>query len=136
MGLGSPLFGDGSPQGALNYHFCFFGRQDYFGIYTLCTKPSGEPGADQESGWRPRATGPTVKPGATYRVRAEITRRSFRVIVHEAGASPWKLPFWETTVTPMDDLAEARLLFASDEPPDSTADARWGAITISQATGG
>jgi hypothetical protein len=63
-------------------------------------------------------------------VRAEITRRGFRVVVSQAGDSDWRLPFWDSGELPMDDLAETRLLFCAVEPPEMTGTCRWGPITV------
>ena len=127
-GLSSPLFGSGSEQGDLAYRFCCFGRDQRFGVYTQLTPPGGATAG--EPGWQPRGQSPRFEVGTDYHLRAEITRRSFRVVVSEAQASRWRLPFWDSGALTMDDLGEARLLFSDVEPPDSTATSRWGPIRV------
>jgi hypothetical protein len=128
-GVDSQLFGSAEPTGELAYHFCFYGTRTRFGVHTQCN-PGPHGWASDEAGWHPRALSPPITVGATYRVRALITRRGFRVIVHEAGTAPGAYPFWDTRAAPMDDLPEARLLFADVEPPGATASTRWGPIRV------
>jgi len=130
LGIGSQLFGGATERGDLTYRFCFFGRTDRFGIYTACAKLPSDAPALGEPGWQPRAMSPEVKAGDTYHVRADITRRGLRVIVHGAKDDAWRIPFWDSGTLPMDDLAETRLMFSDDEPPNSTASTKWGAISI------
>ena len=68
--------------------------------------------------------------GKAYRVRVAITRRSFQVNVYDADQAPGSFPFWTTRAAPMDDLAEARLVFADVEPPGGSASSRWGPIRV------
>ena len=128
MGADSQLFGSAGPEGDLAYHFTFYGPQTRFGVYTQCAEPPAGTWTSSDAGWKLRATSPTVSLGTAYRVLARITRHSFRVTVHEAGQADWQMPLWDTLPVPMDELAEARLLFADVEPPGATASTRWGAI--------
>ena len=74
-----------------------------------------------------------LQAGQTYQVRAEITRRGFRVRVRLAGQDPWDLPFWDSRVVPMDSLERTRLLFADVEPEGGQGASRWGQIRITRA---
>jgi hypothetical protein len=73
---------------------------------------------------------PEIKPGETYRVRAEITRRAWRVVLRQPGQGDWSMPFWDTGAVPMDSLAGTRLVFADVEPDGGAGASRWAAIRI------
>ncbi len=131
-GISTPLFGSGTPAADLDYRFCFFGRTDRFAVYTQLAVLPENGSVPGDAGWSPRGQSPLFADGARYRVRAEIRRRGFRVVVTEAEASPWRLPLWDTGALPMDALDETRLLFAAVEPPDMTSSCRWGGIRVSR----
>lgn len=131
-GLSTPLFGSGTPSGDLDYRFCFCGLTDRFAVYTQAAQlpPDGRVAGDP--GWHLRGQSAPFAEGTTYRVRAEITRRSFRVVVGEAAATRWRPPFWDSGRLPMDALTSTRLLFAAVEPSGMTSQCRWGPIRISR----
>ena len=58
---------------------------------------------------------------ATYRVNAELTRSSWRVVVWPSDAQALQPPLWDTGLLPMDELDRTRLVFADVEPPGHTA---------------
>jgi len=91
------------------------------------------PWENLEPGWKPRAHSPVIEAKATYRVRAELTRRTWRVVVWPSDAQALQPPLWDTGLVPMDELARTRLVFADVEPPAHTAASRWGLITIWRA---
>ena len=90
----------------------------------------GEEWLNSSPGWRQRAASPEVQAGTTYRIRAEATRRTWRVIVRRPEQGPWEMPFWDTGAVPMDELLETRLMFADVEPEGSAGASRWGPIRI------
>ena len=133
MGIDSPLFGSGTPAGDLAYSFCVAGSGTRLRLSTQCSTPLRGPWQNAEAGWRVRAGSPPLAAEATYRLRASVTRRSFRVLLWESAQAEWDIPLWDSLPVPMDPLDEARLLFADVEPPGATAATRWGPITISRA---
>jgi hypothetical protein len=123
-GVDSQLFGAGTPTGDVAYRFCLYGTGSRFAVHAqLSASAEG-----QEAGWKQRGLGPPMVPGTTYRVRAAITRRSFRVIVRDASVAAGGYPVWDTGLVPMDELADVHLLLCDVEPPGATAATRWGAI--------
>jgi len=133
-GVDSQLFASGSSAGDLAFQFCFYCPRTRFGVHTQCSAAPGGAWVSGEGGWKPRAMSPAITVGITYRVQARITRRSFRVVVWEAGQPSWQLPLWDTLAVPMDELSETRLLFADVEPPNATAATRWGPIKVWRAS--
>jgi hypothetical protein len=130
MGRDSQLVGSATEAGKLAYQFTLYGPADRFGIYTQSAEDLEGAWVSTERGWKPRALSPPLELGGTYRVRAEITRRTWRVVVREHDASPWQPPLWDSGAAPMDALERTRLLFADVEPEDSQGASRWGPITI------
>ena len=130
MSRDSQLFGSAAETGQIGYHFTFYGPANRFGIYTQSAVDLDGAWASTERGWKPRAFSPDVELAAAYAIRAEITRRTWRVIVREASASPWQPPLWDTGTAPMDELEEARLVFADVEPEGGKGASRWGPIVI------
>lgn len=135
-GISTPLFGSGTAAGDLDYRFCFFGHTDRFAVYTQLAALPPDGSVPGSAGWHLRGQSPPFADGATYRVRAEITRRSFRVVVAEAETTPWRLALWDSGTLLMDAVDETRLLFAAVEPPDMTGTCRWGPITVSVGPSG
>jgi len=130
LGVDSPLFGSAQPTGELAMRFAFAGAKTRFLIHTQCSEPPSNGWAEHQVGWKCRGVSPPVTAGTTYRVRVAITRRSFQVNVYDADQAPGSFPFWTTRAAPMDDLAEARLVFADVEPPGGSASSRWGPIRV------
>lgn len=131
MGIDSQLLASAAPAGGeISYRFSFYGPRDRFGVYTQSSVALGEEWVDGSPGWRLRAQSPEAKVGETFHVRAELTRRSWRVVVRRPDQGPWEMPFWYSGPVPMDDLPETRLLFGDVEPENGTAASRWGAIRI------
>ncbi len=130
MGIDSQLFATSDAAGRISYRLSFYGPRDRFGIYTLAAGGLKGTWLQEDAGWRQRAVSAAVQVGKTYRVRAQITRRSFRIVVRELGADPWQPPLWDTGPAPMDELERASLLFADVEPPGGKAASRWGEIRI------
>jgi hypothetical protein len=130
MGVDSQLFGSGTPAGDLAYSFCCAGSRTRLSLSTQCHVALEGPWQNAEAGWGVRVLSPPLAVDRTYRVQARITRRSFRVLVWEAGQAAWALPLWDSSAVPMDELDRTRLLFADVEPPGATAATRWGPITI------
>ena len=129
MGLDSQLFG-AAENGALSYRFTFYGPRDRFGVYTRLSEPPKGLWAESPAGWHLRATSPPVELQGTYRVRAQITQSSFRVIVSRAQAEPWELPFWDSGAIPMDRLDSVQLLFADVEPEGSQGASEWARLRV------
>ena len=135
MGVDSQLFGAAAEDGRISFRFAVAGPVNHLALHTQCgTAPPGR-WVDGSPGWRLRAQSQEIKLGATYRLRAEITRQSFRAIVREPGQSAWDLPVWDSRAVPMDELAQTRLVFADVEPEGRTAASRWGAITMRRLPG-
>ena len=130
MGIDSQLFGSAAEDGRIGYQFTFYGPTSRFGIYTQSATELEGPWADPEPGWKARAFSPEVMLGKTYRVRAEVTRRTWRVTVHDPEDGPWQPAFWDTGPAPMDAIDEARLAFTDVEPEGGKGASRWGPITI------
>jgi hypothetical protein len=135
MGIDSQLFASATQPGDVSYRFAFYGPRDRFGVHTQSSVSLEDQWVDPGPGWRLRALSPEVKPGATYRVRAEVTRRTWRVSVRRPEQGPWEMPFWDSGAVPMDELAETRLLFADVEPENSSGASRWGPIRVWRARG-
>lgn len=129
LGADSPLFGSAQPTGELAPRFALAGAGTRFLVHTQYSELPTDWRRD-EAGWKCRGVSPPVAAGTPYRVRVAITQRSFQVSVYEAGQTPESFPFWTTGPVPMDELAEARLVFADVEPPGSTASTRWGPIRV------
>lgn len=125
-GVDSQVLGAGTPAGDIAYRFCFYCSGSRFAVHTQLSQAAG----GQEAGWRQRAQGPSVTLGTAYRVRAAITRRSFRVVVSDPALPEGGYPLWDTGRLPMDELAETRLLFSDVEPPGATASTRWAAVRV------
>jgi hypothetical protein len=132
MGVDSQLIASATETGEISYRFSFNGATNRFGIYTQSSHRLEEKWASSEPGWKPRASSPTAAINTTYRLRAEIRRRTWRVTVRERGQKPLQPPLWDTGLVPMDELAQTRLIFADVEPEKSTGASRWGPITIWQ----
>lgn len=130
MGVDSQLIASATDAGQVSYRFSFNGANNRFGVYTQSSRRLEEKWADPAPGWKPRALSPAVAINTTYQMRAEIRPTSWRVIVWERSQKSLQPPFWDTGAVPMDELAEARLLFADVEPEKSTGASRWGHINI------
>lgn len=130
MGIDSQLLASAAQAGDISYRFSFYGPRDRFGVYTQSLVALGDEWLDGSPGWRLRAQSPEAKPGETVHVRAELTRRTWRVVARRQDQGPWEMPFWDSGPVPMDDLPETRLLFGDVEPENGTASSRWGAIRI------
>jgi hypothetical protein len=133
MGADSQLLASANDTGTVSYRFSFYGPATRFGVYTQSTDKLVGLWEDLEPGWKPRAHSSSVEVNVTYRVRAELTRRTWRVTVWPSDAQPLQPPLWDTGAVPMDELAQTRLVFADVEPVGSTAASRWGPITIWRA---
>jgi len=129
-GIDSQLFASASQPGDISYRFAFYGPRDRFGVHTQSSVRLGDGWIDPSPGWRLRALSPEAKPGAPYRIRAELTRRTWRVSVRRQEQGPWEIPFWDSGAVPMDELADPRLLFADVEPENSAGASRWGPIRV------
>jgi hypothetical protein len=99
-------------------------------VYTRSERELRGPWLDTSAGWRLRTASGPVELGKAYRVRAEIRRGAFRVVVRAADDGEWDLPFWDSHTVPMDALPATRLRFADAEPEGSTAASRWERILI------
>ncbi len=132
-GIDSQLLGSANEQGTASYRFSFYLPQTHFGIYTQSTSQLSGLWENLEPGWKPRVHSSAVEAKATYRVRAELTRHSWRVVVWPSDVAALQPPLWDTGQVPMDDLPRTRLVFADVEPPGHTAATRWGPITIGQS---
>lgn len=132
MGIDSQVFASATETGIDSYRFSFYGPNDRFGIYTQSAKPLSGGWLDPSPGWRQRAQSAPIKPATEYRVRAEIRRTSFRVVVHPSKDSAWDLPFWDSGPVPMDSLDQARLRWADVEPEGRAGATRWGPIRIAR----
>jgi hypothetical protein len=132
-GIDSQLLGSANEQGTVSYRFSFYLPHTRFGIYTQSTSQLSGPWENLEPGWKPRAHSSAVEAKATYRVRAELTRHTWRVVVWPSDVAALQPPLWDTGQVPMDDLPRTRLVFADVEPPGHTAATRWGPITIGRA---
>ncbi len=130
IGIDSQLLGSANEQGTVSYRFSFYGPGTRFGVYTQSSVPLEGLWENLEAGWKPRAHSPMIEANATYRVRAALTRRTWRVMVWPSDAQTLQPPLWDTGLVPMDELAQTRLVFADVEPPGHTAASRWGPITI------
>jgi hypothetical protein len=130
MAVDSQLFESATEHGTDSFRFSFYGPRDRFGVYTQSERVLSGPWLDTSPGWRPRVQSGPVEQGKEYRIRAEIRRGSFRVVVRAADESVMDVPFWDSGEVPMDPLNETRLGFVDVEPPGSTARSRWGAIVI------
>jgi len=130
MAVDSQLFESATEHGTDSFRFSFYGPRDRFGVYTQSERVLSGPWLDTSPGWRPRVQSGPVEQGKEYRIRAEIRRGSFRVVVRAADDSVMDVPFWDNGEVPMDPLNETRLGFVDVEPPGSTARSRWGAIVI------
>jgi hypothetical protein len=133
MGVDSQLLASATHPGDVSYRFAFYGPRDRFGVHTQSSVGLGEDWVDGSAGWRLRALSPEVTPGETVVVRAELTSRTWRVVVRRLGQGPWEMPFWDSGAVPMDELAETRLLFADVEPENSSGASRWGPIRMWRA---
>jgi hypothetical protein len=130
LGIDSQLLASAMRPGDISYGFAFVGSQDRFGVHTQSSIALGDVWLDGSAGWRLRAVSPEVKPGEVFRVRAELTRTTWRVVVRRPDQGPWEMPFWDSGAVPMDELAETRLLFADVEPENGAGASRWGPIRI------
>lgn len=132
-GIDSQLLGSANEQGTASYRFSFYLPQTRFGVYTQSTSQLSGPWENLEPGWKPRVHSSAVQAKATYRVRAELTRHTWRVVVWPSDVAALQPPLWDTGKIPMDDLPKTRLVFADVEPPGQAAATRWGPITIGRA---
>jgi hypothetical protein len=130
IGVDSQILASATEAGDVSYRFSFNGAANSFHVYTQSAGRLAEKWASPEPGWKGRASSPAVAVNTTYRLRAEITRKTWRVTVREPGQKTLQMPLWDTGAVPMDDLAQTRLVFADVEPEKSTGASRWGPITI------
>lgn len=133
MGIDSQILASATETGVVSYRFSFYGPTNRFGIYTQSSDKLEERWVSQEPGWKPRAFSPPVAINTTYRVRAEITRKTWRVTVWERDQRVLQPPLWDTGAAPMDELARTRLIFADVEPENTRGASRWGPIAIWRA---
>jgi hypothetical protein len=132
MGVDSQLICSATDTGEIAYRFSFNGSTNHFNVYTQSTRKIEDKWTSPEPGWKQRASSPLIGLNTTYRLRAEIRRRAWRVTVWERGQSPLQPPLWDTGAVPMDELERTRLIFADVEPENSVGASRWGPITIWQ----
>ncbi len=132
MGVDSQLVAAATQPNDISFRFALACSGGRFSVHTQSRVKLGGGWADPSPGWHQRSVSPEVAAGAGYHVRAEITRRSWRVIFKRPGESPWEMPFWDSGQVPMDDLADTRVLFADVEPEGGTGATRWGPIQISR----
>lgn len=130
MGVDSQVFASANDLGEVSYRFSFYGPTNRFGVYTQSETVLDAHWTDNAAGWRLRSTSPEVATGTPYHIRAELTQRTWRILVRQPGQGPWDLPFWDSGEVPMDELKETRLLFGDVEPEGGTASSRWSAITV------
>jgi hypothetical protein len=133
MGMDSQLLASAAQPTDISFRFAFVGAGNRFAVHTQSSIRLNEEWIDNSAGWRQRAASMEVQTGTTYRIRAEVTRRSWRVIVRRQGQEPWEMPFWDSGGVPMDDLPETKLMFADIEPENSVGASRWGPIRIWRA---
>ena len=133
MGRDSQLLASAAETGQIAYQFTFYGPANRFGIYTQSATEIDGAWVSTERGWKPRAFSPDVEVSTTYQVRAEITRRTWRVVLRERDGSAWQPPLWDTGPAPMDELDQTRLVFADVEPENGKGASRWGPIAIWRA---
>jgi hypothetical protein len=132
IGADSQLVAAATKTNDISFRFALACSGGRFSVHTQSGVKLGVGWVDSSPGWRQRSVSPEVKAGATYHVRAEITRGSWRVVFNRPDESPWDMPFWDTGQVPMDDLAETRIVFADVEPEGSTGATRWRGIRISR----
>jgi hypothetical protein len=132
-GIDSQLLGSANEQGTASYRFSFYLPQSRFGVYTQSVLPLKGLWENFEPGWKPRVHSSAIRAKTTYRVRAELTRRTWRVLVWPSEVQRLQPPLWDTGLVPMDELDRTRLVFADVEPPGHTAASRWGRMTIWRA---
>ena len=130
MGIDSQIFASATETGVDSYRFSFYGPVNRFGVYTRSERELPGPWLDTGAGWRLRTASGPVALGKEYRVRAEIRRATFRVVVRTAADSAWDPPFWDSHAVPMDPLDATRLRFADAEPDGGAGASRWERILI------
>ena len=130
MGVDSQIFASATDTGIDSFRFAFYGPVNRFGVFTQSERELRGPWLDSRAGWFLRAESGPVESGKEYRVRAEIRRESFRVVVRAANDTAWDVPFWDSNTVPMDALQATHLRFADAEPKGSTAASRWQDILI------
>jgi hypothetical protein len=130
IGQDSQLIASATQPNGISFRFAMAGSGGRLAVHTQCSKKLGDGWADPSAGWHQRKVSPELAPGRRYKLRAEITRGTWRVIMHGPGETPWDLPFWDTGAVPMDDLASTRLVFADVEPEGGSGASRWGPIRI------
>jgi len=133
LGVDSQLVAAATQTNDISFRFALACSGGRFSVHTQSRTKLGGGWVDPSPGWHQRSVSPEVTAGAKYHVRAEITRRSWRVIFNGPGESSWDMPFCDTGQVPMDDLAETRLPFADVEPEGSTGATRWGPIRIQKS---
>ncbi len=133
IGVDSQLFAAAEHGREIAFQFAIAGNTNRLLLHTRSAVALPDGWIDAGAGWKHRASSPVLRAGQTYQVRAEITRRGFRVRVRLAGQDPWDLPFWDSRVVPMDSLERTRLLFADVEPEGGQGASRWGQIRITRA---
>lgn len=130
IGVDSQLVAAASEPREISFRFALAGSAGRLSVHTQSSVTLEGGWVDPSPGWKQRSLSPEVTAGQSYRLRAEITRSSWRVILQRPDENPWNLPFWDTGAIPMDELAETRLVFADVEPEGGHGATRWGAIRI------
>ena len=130
IGVDSQLVASATQPTEISFRFALAASGGRFSVHTQSSAPLEAGWVDSSPGWKQRSLSPEVAAGQTYRLHAEIRRRSWQVILHRPDEGPWDMPFWDTGAVPMDDLAETRLVFADVEPEGGTGATRWGALQI------
>ncbi len=130
MGIDSQIFASATETGVDSYRFSFYGPVNRFAVYTRSERELPGPWLNRSEGWCLRAESGPIEPNREYRVRAEIRRGTFRVLVRVGTDGAWDVPLWDSGNVPMDALFATRLRFADVEPESSTAASRWGRILI------
>ncbi len=130
MGIDSQIFASATETGIDSYRFSFYGPVNHFGVYTRSERELQGPWLNRNAGWCLRAESGPIEPNQKYRVRAEIRRGTFRVVVRMSADSAWDVPLWDSGNIPMDPLFATRLRFADAEPESSIGASRWEQIVI------
>ncbi len=130
IGVDSQLVAAATDPREISFRFALAGSAGRLSVHTQSGVALTGGWVNPSPGWMQRSVSPEVTAGQTYRLRAEITRSSWRVILQRPEETPWDLPFWDTGAVPMDELAETRLVFADVEPEGGSGATRWGALRI------
>lgn len=132
-GVDSQLIAAAQESGQISYRFAMSCAQNRLNVHTQSATTLPANWVNSEAGWRQRSASPPIAVNISYRVRAEILRRSWRVRVWEKSQPSLQPPLWDTGAVPMDDLPQTRLLFADVEPEGGAGASAWGAIVIRAA---